>query len=107
MLRPKRAQRKSRNPTVAFAHHEEGASASAGAPFPIISGNDERRFPPPWSVETIPGGLKVCDANGQSLAYVYSRENPNDAHMAKDAQDEARRIASNIAKLPALLGKGS
>jgi hypothetical protein len=35
----------------------------------------ERRFPPPWTVEKIPGGLKVCDANGQSLAYVYSREN--------------------------------
>jgi hypothetical protein len=59
----------------------------------------ERRFPPPWTVETIPGGLKVCDANGQSLAYVYSRENPNDAHMAKVlTKDEARRIASNIAK---------
>jgi hypothetical protein len=39
----------------------------------------ELRFPPPWTVETIPGGLKVRDANGQSLAYVYSRENPNDA----------------------------
>ena len=38
-----------------------------------------RRFPPPWSIEKIPGGLKACDANGQSLAYVYSRENPNDA----------------------------
>ena len=64
----------------------------------------ERRFPPPWTVEKIPGGLKVCDANGQSLAYVYSRENPNDAHMAKVlTEDEARRIASNIAKLPALL----
>ena len=36
-----------------------------------------RRFPPPWTVEKIPGGLKVCDANGQSLAYVYSHENPN------------------------------
>ena len=66
----------------------------------------ERRFPPPWTVETRPGGLKVCDANGQSLAYVYSRENPNDAHKAKVlTEDEARRIASNIAKLPTLLGK--
>jgi hypothetical protein len=66
----------------------------------------ERRFPPPWTVETIPGGLKVCDANGQSLAYVYSRENSNDAHMAKVlTEDEARRIASNIAKLPTLLAK--
>ena len=66
----------------------------------------ERRFPPPWTVETIPGGLKVCDANGQSLAYVYSRQNASDAHMAQVlTEDEARRIASNIAKLPKLLGK--
>jgi hypothetical protein len=36
-----------------------------------------------WTVEEVAGGLKVCDANSQSLAYVYSRENPNDAHMAK------------------------
>lgn len=65
----------------------------------------ERRFPPPWTVEKIPGGLKVCDA--QSLAYVYSGENPNDAHMAKVlTEDEAHRIASNIAKLRTLLAKG-
>jgi hypothetical protein len=25
----------------------------------------------------------VIDANGQSLAYLYSRENASDAHMAK------------------------
>ena len=28
-----------------------------------------RRFPPPWTVERLPGGVKVIDANGQSLAY--------------------------------------
>jgi hypothetical protein len=67
----------------------------------------ERRFPPPWTVEKIPGGFKVIDANGRSLAYVYSRENASDAHMARVlTEDEARRIASNIAKLPTLLGKG-
>jgi hypothetical protein len=67
----------------------------------------ERKFPPPWTVEKIPGGLKVCDATGQSLAYVYLRENASDAHMAKVlTEDEARRIASNIAKLPTLLAKG-
>src|SRR4029079_4153814 len=67
--------------------------------------DDMRRFPAPWTVEKIPGGFKVYDANGQSLAYVYSRKNPNDAHIAGVlTEDEARRIASNIAKLPVLLG---
>jgi hypothetical protein len=33
-----------------------------------------RRFPAPWTVEQTPGGFKVLDANGQSLAYVYGRE---------------------------------
>ena len=68
----------------------------------------DRRFPPPWTVERLLGGFKVIDANGQSLAYVYSRENPNDAHMAKVlTEDEARRIASNMAKLPSLLWQKS
>ena len=55
-----------------------------------------RRLPPPWRVEKIPGGYVVRDANGQALAYVYSRANDL-------TEDEARRIAANIAKLPALL----
>jgi hypothetical protein len=66
-----------------------------------------RRFPAPWTVEKIPGGFKVIDANGQSLAYVYSRDNLNDAQIAGVlTEDEARRIASNIAKLSDLPGKG-
>jgi hypothetical protein len=67
-----------------------------------------RRFPPPWTVERIEGGFKVIDANGQSLAYVYSREHPWGAGNANAlTEDEARRIASNIAKLPRLLGRQS
>jgi hypothetical protein len=65
-----------------------------------------RRFPAPWTVEKIQGGLKVVDANGQSLAYVYSRESEEDARTANVlTEDEARQIAANIAKLPKLLGK--
>ena len=65
-----------------------------------------RRFPLPWTVEKIPGGFKVLDANGQSLAYVYSRDHPHAAHIAGVlTEDEARRIASNIAELPNLLAK--
>ena len=64
-----------------------------------------RRFPPPWTVEKIPGGFKVVDANQQSLAYVHSRETLRDAQIVNVlTEDEARRIASNIAKLPTLLG---
>ena len=63
-----------------------------------------RRFPPPWTVERIAGGFKVLDANGQSLAYVYSRETKDGANIAGVlTEDEARRIAANIAKLPVLL----
>jgi hypothetical protein len=63
-----------------------------------------RRFPPPWTVEHIPGGYKVVDASGQALAYVYARDTKAQADTAKVlTMDEARRVAANIAKLPALL----
>ena len=65
----------------------------------------QRRFPPPWRIERLPGGFKVVDAHGQSLAYFYARDNDNDAGTAGVlTMDEARRLASNFAKLPDLLG---
>ena len=42
-----------------------------------------RRFPPPWTIETLDGGFKVVDANGQALAYVYGHADPRDAQIAK------------------------
>ena len=30
-----------------------------------------RRFPPPWTVEEMPGAFKVLDVNGQAIAYIY------------------------------------
>ena len=42
-----------------------------------------RRFPPPWRADKIPGGYVVRDANGQALAYVYSRDSEAEALQAK------------------------
>jgi hypothetical protein len=42
-----------------------------------------RRFPAPWTVEQIPGGFKVLDANGRALVYVYARETREQADIAK------------------------
>ena len=65
-----------------------------------------RRFPLPRTTERLPGGgFKVIDANGQSLAYFYARENDHDSRTAGVlTMDEARRL--DFAKLPELLGRG-
>jgi len=52
-----------------------------------------RRLPAPWIADKIPGGYGVRDANGQALAYVYSRATESEAMQAKaPAGGEARRV---------------
>ena len=63
-----------------------------------------RRFPKPWTVEPIPSGYRVIDANSIVLAHVCGQ--PDDAIAASDARltnDEARRISKLIARLPELV----
>jgi hypothetical protein len=60
-----------------------------------------RRFPPPWIAEETEACFIVRDHNGQALAYVYFEEEPGRRAAANQlTRDEARRIASNIAKVP-------
>jgi hypothetical protein len=65
-------------------------------------------FPAPWSVEELDGSIIVWDQNGQALTYVYFEDDPRRRSVAKLlARDQAREIASNIAKLPELLQGGA
>ena len=63
-----------------------------------------RYFPPPWIVEDHLACFIIKDSNGQALAYVYYEEEPGQQAAAKQlSKDEARRIATNFARLPELL----
>jgi hypothetical protein len=60
-----------------------------------------RRFPPPWTVKESGESFQVCDAQGQVLGYFYYEDEPNRRdNLRRLTRDEARRIATNFAKLP-------
>jgi hypothetical protein len=65
-----------------------------------------RLFSAPWQIEGLGESLIVKDAGSQPLAYV----NFEDAYQRRSStkrltNDEARRLALAITRLPALLGR--
>lgn len=63
-----------------------------------------RRFPPPWTVHNSKDAWWVEDATGKRFGFCYCRSRPDQP----DAEslllpDEARRLATNIARLPSIL----
>jgi hypothetical protein len=53
-----------------------------------------RRFPAPWRADKIPGGYVVRDANGQALAYLYSRDHDAHARQANGTRRAGSRSTS-------------
>jgi hypothetical protein len=62
--------------------------------FPSKNGRGSSPLPPPWRADNIPGGYVVRDANGQTLAYVYSRMDATEALQAKTLTTDEGRLSA-------------
>ncbi len=64
-----------------------------------------RRFHPPWTIEEANAACFIVrHSTGQALGYFYAEDEPGRRSAAKLlTRDEARRMATNFAKLPELL----
>jgi hypothetical protein len=68
--------------------------------------DEQRRFPPPWTVEKTEACYIVRDAEGYALGYFYYDDRPI-THTGRYTlkSDEARRLAKGFARLPELMGR--
>lgn len=66
---------------------------------------ESRRFPPQWTVHRNSDAYWIEDAGGHRFGFCYFRDHQSigSGRQAYRTEDQARRIASNIAKLPELI----
>jgi hypothetical protein len=64
-----------------------------------------RRFPLPWSVHHNDDSYWVQDATGTRFGYTYFSDSQLTGTGGKMSRDEARRIVTNFANVPALLAR--
>lgn len=65
---------------------------------------EQRRLRPPWSVEDRASCFVVKARGGQEVAYVYYEDDPRKRSIVKLlSRNEARQVATAIAKLPEAL----
>jgi hypothetical protein len=65
--------------------------------------SEPRRLPAPWRIIEHADSFEIQDAIGHKIAYVYFEDGQARRDMMNRlTSDEARRVASNIAKLPQL-----
>ena len=65
-----------------------------------------KRFPPPWTVQHNNDAYWVEDATGQKFAFCYYKDAASiGSGRSYLTRDQARRIASNIAKLPEMISE--
>jgi hypothetical protein len=62
---------------------------------------EQRRLRPPWSVEDRASCFVVKARGGHELAYIYYEDDPRKRSIVKLlSRNEARQVATAIAKLP-------
>ena len=72
----------------------------------IMSTMSNRRFPPPWTIERLPGGFKVIDANGQSLACFYARDGSRREQRQSADHGRGKADGEQLRQAAGLLGRG-
>jgi hypothetical protein len=83
--------------------YEQPNAGRREVPYPacdegVLLKRDHACLEAPWRAEPIPGGYVVRDANGQALAFVYTRDSDAEARQAKVlTKDEARRMGRRSA----------